>query len=123
MNRADVTPDKRVCRPNQTGTVVTEPNKAGWFDVLVDGVSACITPALRSDHIERWHIDNSREIHMTVIYDSSWPELKVNSVDEAFKVSADMNEYDNGVVSAPTFEARWGFHPEANFSIVIECKE
>jgi len=56
----------------------------------------------------------------TVIYDSSWPELKVESVDEALEIGLDMNDYDDGKLSAAAFERKWGIHPDANFVIAVD---
>jgi hypothetical protein len=55
----------------------------------------------------------------SVIYSSDWPELTVNSVDEALEVGLDMNKYDDGTLSAALFMARWGMHPDANWVIVV----
>ena len=56
----------------------------------------------------------------TVIYDSRWPELRVDSIDEAFMVSTDLAAYEVGDLTADEFFDFWGIHPDANFVIVSE---
>ena len=59
----------------------------------------------------------------TVIYSSDWPELVVKDATEAFMVSADMNAYDDGLISAMDFKEMWNFHPDDDFSVVINIAD
>ena len=54
----------------------------------------------------------------TVLYDSTWPELKVANVYEALMVSADTLAYDEGELTAEEFQSFWGIHPDVDFNIV-----
>ena len=55
----------------------------------------------------------------TVIYDSSWPVVQVGGAAEAFMVSEDLAAYEAGDITAATFEAFWGIHPLANFTVAF----
>jgi hypothetical protein len=56
---------------------------------------------------------------MTVIFDSSWPQLHVKSAEEAFEVADWQFAYDEGDVTAGEFIDLWGMNPDNDYMIVI----
>jgi hypothetical protein len=61
---------------------------------------------------------------MTVIYDSSWPTLWVNSTEELIMLNADIVAWDREEITVDEFKDMWGdFHPDGDWVIGIRPAE
>lgn len=54
-----------------------------------------------------------------VIYDSSWPALKL-TWDESLMLGEDEAAYKDGDITADDFTEMWGIHPDADFIVELD---